>query len=391
MRSGQSTMPTLYDHFLAHPFEYEFFAAVRLLSTGQPDRKPVGTDSAPADEIARFRPHLSLAFPPSQIITLEPPDEDRPMPLLDVTFLGLYGPSRVLPTHYTQNLLDIQRDVRGPERRSLRDWLDLFNHRFTSLFYRVWEKYRFPVRYERGDARRPDGDPFTTAVRSLMGFGSIGLSNRLTLRREVDGPSGEYRWAESNGHDPAAGKHDPALLARIDDLALIYYAGFFAQRPRNTTNLRALLADYFGLPVRVEPFVGQWMPVPDGDRMVLGGYGSLGTDAIVGERVWDLQSRFRVVLGPLRYEQFVELLPDRTPERPRKTLFLVSQLIRTFVGPEYEFDLQLLLAADQVPEVELDDDGGIGPRLGWNMWAISTTPSTPVADAVFEGEWLTRV
>jgi type VI secretion system protein ImpH len=384
-------MPTLYDHFLTTPFEYEFFAAIRLLATGQPDRKAVGLEAAPADEIARFRPHLSLAFPPSQIIALDPPDDEREMPLLSVTFIGLYGPSRVLPTHYTQNLLDTHRDIRGPERRALRDWLDLFNHRFTSLFYRSWEKYRFPVGYERGEARRPDGDTFTTAVRSLMGFGSAGLSNRLVLRKADDGPSTEYRWAESNGHDPHVGRNDPTTLARIDDLGLIYYAGFFAQRPRNMTNLRALLADYFGLPVRIEPFVGQWMPVPVGDQMTLGGHGSLGMDAIVGERVWDLQSRFRVVLGPLRYDQFTELLPDRTPERPRKTLYMVSQLTRTFVGPEYEFDVQLVLAADQVPEVELVEVGGLGPRLGWNMWTISDTPPAPVSDAVFEGEWLTRV
>ena len=25
----------------------------------------------------------------------------------------------------------------------LRDWLDLFNHRFTYLFHRSWDKYRF--------------------------------------------------------------------------------------------------------------------------------------------------------------------------------------------------------------------------------------------------------
>jgi type VI secretion system protein ImpH len=384
-------MPTHYERFQAEPFAYDFFAAVRLLAAAHPDRKAVGTDAPPEAELARFRAHLSLAFPPSQIIELLPPDEDRPVPLLTVTFLGLYGPTRVLPTHYTQMLLDTHRDVRGPERRSLRDWLDLFNHRFVSLFHRAWEKYRFPVRYERGEARRPSGDPFTLAVRSLMGFGTPGLSNRLEVRRAATEQATEYRWNDSPDHDPDAGRADPDRLARIDDLGLVYYAGLFAQRPRNVTNLRAVLADYFGLPVAVEQFVGQWIPVPDADRMALGEQGALGVNAIVGERVWDVQSKFRVVLGPLRYTQFTDLLPDRTPGPARKTLFLVSQLVQTFVGCEFEFDVQLLLAADQVPQAELSDTGGIGPRLGWNVWVVSHTPPAPVGDAVFDGEWVTRV
>ncbi|MEO2090302.1 MAG: type VI secretion system baseplate subunit TssG, partial [Gemmataceae bacterium] len=83
--------------------------------------------------------------------------------------------------------------------------------------------------------------------------------------------------------------------------------------------------------------------------------------------------------------------PDRTPVTLRKTLFLVSQLVQTFVGCEFEFDVQLLLAADQVPQAELSDTGGIGPRLGWNVWVVSHTPPAPVGDAVFDGEWVTRV
>lgn len=385
-------MPTPFDHLRAAPFEYDFFAAVRVLAAADPDRRLVGTDAPPHAEVARFRPPLSLAFPPSQLVEFLPPEEgdERTVPLVTVAFFGLYGPSRVLPTHYTQLLLDTQRDVRGPERRSLRDFLDLFNHRFTSLFYRAWEKYRFYRSYERGDARRPDGDAFTTAVRSVMGLGSPGMLDRLTVRRAGLGVASDYLWADSDRHDPHAGRDDPARLARTDDLGLLHYAGFFAQRPRNLTNLQLMLADHFQLPVEVEAFQGQWLPVAEGGQMRFGMVGTLGVDAVVGERVWDLQAKFRVRLGPLTYEQFLELLPDRTPEAERKVIFLVSQLVRTYVGAEYDFDVQLVLRADAVPEVELTD-AGVGPRLGWNMWTISVAPPAPVDDAVFEGEWVTGV
>ncbi len=381
-------MATLFERFRDAPYDFDFFSAVRLLRAGQPDRKPIGTEAPPEDEIARFRAHLSLAFPPSQIQSYDPPDDERPNPLITVSFLGLYGPSRVLPTHYTTLLLETHRDVRGPERRSFRDWLDLFNHRFISLFYRAWSKYRLFARYEAGEFKRLENDPFTTSLRSLMGFGSSGLSNRLQVRREKQSEAKRFTWDDV---EPESKVVDPDRLAQIDDLSLIYYAGFFAQRPRNTANLRTLLADYFGIPVEIEPFQGQWLPVPTGGQTQLGGFGTLGVDAIVGERVWEAQSKFRIRLGPLDYPRFEELLPDRAPVPLRKTLFLVSQLARTFAGLEFDFDLQLLLKAEAVPSVRMAETGGLGPRLGWNTWVISETPPAPVGDAVFDGEWVSRV
>ncbi len=76
-----------------------------------------------------------------------------------VACLGLFGPSGSLPDHYTS--LVIQR-LRQHDF-ALRDFLDLFNHRTISLFYRAWEKYRFTIAYERphraaGDATAPGPD-----------------------------------------------------------------------------------------------------------------------------------------------------------------------------------------------------------------------------------------
>lgn len=391
-------MPSVRDLLLEKPYEFDFFAAVRALERLQPQKKAIGGDAAPADEIARFRPLLALSFPPSQIVELEVANDERAMPLLTITFFGLYGISGVMPTHYTQMMLDLVRDVRGPERRSLRDWLDLFNHRLTSLFYRAWEKYRFTIPYERGDAFLREPDTFTLAIRSLMGFGSVGHQNRLQIRAPgLGAAAAEWQWAEK----PASSQviADPAMLAKIDDLALMRYAGFFAQRPRNVQNLESLLADYFQLPVVVESFRGQWLAIAESNQSQLGSFGTLGVDAVAGERVWDVQSRFRVRLGPLTLDQFTELLPDPEPVRARKSLYLAMQLARTYAGPELDFDLQLVLAAPEVPEVQLgradireeSESSSIGPRLGWNLWLISDTPAAPVDDAVFESDWITQL
>jgi type VI secretion system protein ImpH len=383
-------MPSILDHLNAAPYDFHFFAAVRVLAAHYRDREPVGGAASPHEEIARFQGYPSLAFPPSQILTIESPADDRTCPILTVTFFGLYGMHGVLPAHYTQLLIPTIADDHELERQTVRDWFDLFNHRFVSLFYRAWEKYRFQIPYERGEYRRGDGDAFTSAVRSLIGLGSAGLSNRLVLRSTTEVDPNSYQWGgrPSNRREE---RKDPSILAHVDDLALLRYAGLFVQRPRTAGNLQLVIGDYFQLPTQVEQFRGQWLQVPEVDKPVLGVRGKLGQDTVIGDRVWDMQSRFRLILGPLTYPQFIDLLPDRTPVRERKTLFVVSQLARTFVGAEWDFDVQLVLAADQVPMAELSDGSGIGPRLGWNLWLITDTPWAPVTDAVFEGEWVTEV
>src|SRR5262249_36542598 len=156
---------------------------------------------------------------------------------MTVAFLGLTGPSGVLPRHYTELLLRMEREANGSEKRALRAWLDLFNHRLISLFYRAWEKYRFYVAYERGEHAGREPDAFTQVLFSLAGLGVPKLRGRLRVVTP-EGP-GER------------------TVARIDDLALLHYSGYLAQRPRCATSLEALLGDYFGLAVRVEQFRGQ--------------------------------------------------------------------------------------------------------------------------------------
>ncbi len=302
----------------------------------------------------------------------------------------------MLPTHYTQLLMDLVRDVRGPERRSLRDWLDLFNHRFISLFYRAWEKYRFHIAYDRGDAFRPTQDTFTLGIRCLMGLGTQSLRDRLVLRNAAadkealhwDSPVSSERSISSKTKHPAHKKPE-SELGRVDDLALMYYAGLFVQRPRNANNLRTILTDYFRLPIEVEQFQGRWLAIPEDGQTRIGEFGSLGVNAVAGERTWDVQSQLRLRIGPLKYSQFEELLPDPTPTPERKTFFLAAQLTRLYVGPELDFDIQLVLAGPDVPEAKLGDQPGAGPRLGWNMWLISGSPLSPVDDAVFDAEWIT--
>jgi type VI secretion system protein ImpH len=356
-------------------FAFDFFQAVRVLERLDRARRPVGLAGPPRAEVVRFRAHLSLSFPASTIYEVTRPTPQNPLPAMTVAFMGLTGPSGTLPRHYTELLLRLQREAKGPEKNALRDWLDLFNHRLISLFYRAWVKYRFYIPYERGDYDLPEPDAFTRGLLSLIGIEPPSLRRRLRVST----------WEDADGESRER------VLARIDDLALLHYGGFLAHRPRNAVSLEALLADYFQMPVRVLQFQGQWLVLDQASQSRMGGAGGnneLGLNVVAGDRVWDVQHKVRVRLGPLSYADFQTLLPDRTPVAQRKVFFLLCHLVRFYVGVELDFDVQLVLRAADVPECQLTEGGAVGPRLGWNTWVRSLEFDHDAEDAVFDGEEL---
>jgi type VI secretion system protein ImpH len=377
---GGPHAPTPEERLFAEGYAFDFFQAVRVLERLAPERRAVAGDGPPDAEVVRFRAHLSLAFPPSALYEVVGQEGGLP-PLVTVTFLGLTGPQGVLPLHYTELLLRLHRGERGAEQEALRHWLDLFNHRFTSLFYRAWQKYRFWIPYERGEYALAEPDSFTRALFSLIGLGQPPLRNRLRVSR----------W---RGEDGGRGGRGEEVLARVEDLVLLYYGGLLAHRPRCAVSLEALLGDYFQRPVRVRQFQGQWLVLDEANQSRLGDLGGnsqLGVNAVAGERVWDVQGKVRIRVGPLPYAAFTEFLPDRAAVPRRKAFFLLVHLARLYLGPAMLFDVQLVLLAREVPACRLDGGDGIGPRLGWNTWACSGPKEHDADDAVFQGEEITDV
>jgi type VI secretion system protein ImpH len=356
-------------------FHFDFFQAVRLLQRLDPGRVGVGRGGPPRSEVVRFKARISLSFPPSTIHELKRPTIALPVPVMVQAFMGLTGPSGVLPRHYTELLYRIERDVKGLEKHALRDWLDLFNHRLVSLFYRAWEKYRFYVPYEQEEYDSPEPDSFTSCLYSLIGLGVPPLRGRL----RISAWETFYEFGEIQRK----------VVAQIEDLVLLRFSGMLAHRPRCAVALEAILRDFFQVPARVEQFQGQWLHLEPADCSRLDGEVSnnrLGVSAVIGDRVWDTQSKFRVKLGPLNYDQFLDLLPDQDPTRGRKTFFLLVHLVRLYVEPTLDFDVQLVLNAKDVPECRLTGDGSFGARLGWNTWLLTKRPTHDATDVVIEDQ-----
>ena len=321
--------------FFDEPYKFEFFQAVRLLEKMFPERSPVTRSVTPQTEVVRFRGNASLKFPPSQIFEIiESHDEfaDRQKIEMFVNFMGMVGIVGVLPIHYTELIVDRARygDT------TMWSFLDIFTHRAVSMFFRAWEKYRFPVQYERGN------DDFTNYLYDFAGLGTNGLRNKLNL----------------------------------DDESLLPYSGLIIQKPHSTTAIEQILSDYFGINAKIEQFFGQWLDLDEESITQLGEANStLGSTAIIGTRIWEQQSKFRVILGPLSFKEFQAFLPNGTAYKPSRSM------LRFLVGLELDFDVQLKLQAKQVPSCILTTRAQRRPMLGWTSW-LKTKPFTEDDDQV---------
>jgi type VI secretion system protein ImpH len=148
--------------------------------------------------------------------------------------------------------------------------------------------------------------------------------------------------------------------------------------------LEDLLTDYFDLKVEIEQAQGQWLTLDDGDCSCMPGpnrpegcNNALGVSLFLGERVWDVQSKFRVRVGPLRYAQFRRFMPDGD------ALEVLCHLTRTFAGLDLDFDVLPVLRRDEAPRCRLGGDGDDPSRLGWNTWVHEEDYPDHLTDAVF--------
>jgi type VI secretion system protein ImpH len=70
----------------------------------------------------------------------------------------------------------------------------------------------------------------------------------------------------------------------------------------------------------------------------------------------------------------------------RKTFALLVQLVRLYAEPTLDFDVQLILTAEEVPHCHLTGDGTFGARLGWNTWLLTGPAIVDAEDVILEGD-----
>ena len=332
-------------------FSFSFFKAVSLIESAFPENKRLGVSTDPNLESVCFKVKPGFEFPASDISSLLSMKRKDSLEMI-ITFLGLVGPSGALPEWY--NEIALKEDLNFRKNKNsvksklsklddynkkkkkyasfseyikiespsspLTDFFNIFHHRLISLFYLAWKKNKLPEIF------LPElTDSFSQILLHLLGLGTF--SNKTN---EKIGFSTE---------------------------SLFFFSGLLSRLPTKETII-TILEDYLGLKVRVETFIEQQVHLSDEDMTCLGTQNlKLGLETTCGNCTWENQSKFRIHLDELNYENFNRLLPTN------KIIHKIFSLVRYIVGIEYEFDIRLYLKQDDIPLSVFKDPSIM--LLGW--------------------------
>ncbi len=300
------------------PYDFDFFQVIRRFEAIHPDKPRLGEGLHASDDPVRLAQDPSLAFSPAALSSFDLGKEGQP-PRLSVFFFGLFGPNGPLPVHLSEYARDRMRNEDDP---TFVRFADLFHHRMLSLFYRARANAEPTNSFDR-----PESDRFSDFVSSLFGMGMPSLRNR----------------------------------SEMSDLTMLHYAGQYACQTGHAEGLKAILADFFKMPVQIESFIGQWIDLPDQYQCRLGESlenCALGQTITLGASVWTRQQKFRIVMGPMNFEDYERLFPGKQSMRR------LSTLVRSYVGDELDWDVRLILKKEKVPQLKLNKTR----QLGWTTW-----------------------
>lgn len=342
--TSSRSIPPVIRELLRRPERYSFTQAVRLLRLWANPRTAEELNAFLRGRL-RFRPALNLGFAVSDVAGIdvsfsdEPrsdaPDPTRPFDKARVTatFLGLYGTSSPLPKFYTERLLDEQAE----DGSVTRDFLDIFNNQFF-LLHALINSYTHPLH------RRVSGyDP--KAGKMLMALASYG---------------------------------DDSLCDRLpDERIFLRYAGFFFQKTRTASGLRAILAGTSGCAkTRVRCNALRLARIPEPQRFSLGLRAStLGEDATLGDAVPCYEGKFLIEFDALDEKTLRGLLPgSRLAE-------ILHSLIRNYCRQPLDYAVTARLLPNEARAAVLGGDGAGGfASLGLDAWLGfgGNAPSAPL-------------
>lgn len=264
---------------------------------------------------------------------------------IHANYIGLVGPIAALPGLYTDRALDEKR------RRSSSyfDFLEVFAAELRLLFFASSRKYRLSSLIQLFGIGPKN--KVTRSIYSLLGLASPKLVEQLTIAPEVP----------------------------------LYFSGFFANQRRTAVNLRLMLSEFLGYEVMIHQFQKRWLAVDPSEQTQLKSgmreNALLGVTAIAGSSYADRRSAIRISVGPLRYSEYLSLMPAQ------KKFAELTELARLYCGPSLSFEIQLILAKEDIPEARLQGGMPVG-RLGWDLWVRQDPAVKDSADAVFDPDKL---
>jgi type VI secretion system protein ImpH len=310
---------TPYAQLLADPQRHHIFLALRIIEAQFDDLPRLGESKRPREDRFRLGQEAEMAFPPTTIATVTPPNAGRPGKLVN-RFFGLWGPMGPMPIHLTEYARDRLRNHRDP---TLVAFADMLTHRLMSLLYRAWVAGQPAPSFDRAmktEKLRGPADPFERKLAALSGHYEPGLRDRDAM----------------------------------PDLSKRHFVGHLAPAPRHPEGLVSMVSAFVNAPVDLLEFVGEWLDLEPDDCWSLGAPTGLGLGTSIGTQVFSHAAKFRLRIGPMRLKDFKRLMPGQV------LLKRVEDVVRNYVGDTFDWDINLVLAKAEVPKSQLGSDTALG-------------------------------
>jgi type VI secretion system protein ImpH len=213
---------------------------------------------------AHISPNLSLAFTKSDFETIKFEDEHYN---IISNFLCLYGTSSVMPTFYTEELMQQENE----ENYILRAFYDLFNQRTYSLLIEIVLKNRLMLSIlEFKDSQ---------AISFINSFLGINKSNLINNKK-------------------------------INSFKLLKYIDILNSSIKSLDSLKIFLKDLFDLDIDIQENIKVQIPIHKTQQNSLAKKNSnIGNNIYLGSKVTDYSSTFKIIIKNISFDNFNQYLP----------------------------------------------------------------------------------
>jgi len=314
-REPQSDITELIHSLQPRLAQTNFYRFCQLLEQSQTLAVKLGAGHSAKTDPVRFRPHPGMGFPVSELKTIDIAEGEMQRPTVRTTFLGLYGVMSPLPTAYIDHI------AQGAEGSlPLSDFLDIFNHRLTTQFYRVWRKYSYPATFEPGGADRTS--------QYLLGLVGLGIEG---CAAQIGTPVSRF-------------------------LALLGTMRLPTRTAEGISALVRLLAP--NTQVRVVPHDKRRIPLLAAAQLSTRHPLSLMNKPVLGRTATDVNSQVLIQLSSSDADEVQRWLPDGQLHND------LLALLHVYLGARLHARLELKVLRSLLPDAQLSVTGRQGGQLG---------------------------
>lgn len=269
-------------------------------------------------ERLRFKSNPSLSFAKSELSKIEFIETPKGKNVeLTLNFMGLFGASSPLPSHYSEMILES-----SDTDESLKDFLNLFNHHIQKMIYPIWQRQRYYIQYQSGLE-----DNFSKYMLSFLG-----LYSQTQIKS-----------------------------SKLDFQKLLPYVGILSMKQKSAGTLVSILRHYLDHDdLEIVQCVHMNEKIPSWQYSSLGEDNcSLGSNALIGETVKTKSSKFQILLKNISFEECY------TYSLHGKKMGEVQELMDLALNEPLEHELCLELKKDEIQSCELSQHHlGINCFLG---------------------------